>query len=49
MGEIAEAEHVALRRKVAVKFIRREYASLLGFVLAPSLEEASTALLAHTA
>lgn len=32
MGEIAEAEHVALRRPVIVKFIARSYASLPGFL-----------------
>lgn len=32
MGEIVEAEHMALRRKVIVKLIRRVYASLPGFV-----------------
>ncbi len=46
MGEIAEAEHVALRRKVAVKFIRREYASLLGFVDRLRLEAQALAALA---
>jgi len=32
MGEIVEAEHVALRRKVIVKLLRRAYASHPGFL-----------------
>ena len=46
MGQIAEAEHVALRRKVAVKLIRREYAALPGFVDRLRLEAQALAALA---
>ena len=46
MGEIVEAEHVALRRKVIVKLIHRAYAALPGFVDRFRLEAQSLATLA---
>lgn len=46
MGEIAEAEHVALRRKVIVKLIRRAFASQPGFVDRFRIEAQSLAALA---
>jgi len=46
MGEILEAEHMALRRKVIVKLINRKYASLPGFVDRLRLEAQALAALA---
>jgi eukaryotic-like serine/threonine-protein kinase len=46
MGEIAEAEHVGLRRKVIVKLVHRSYAALPGFVDRFRLEAQTLAMLA---
>ncbi len=46
MGEIAEAEHVALRRKVMVKLIRPAYADVPGFADRFRLEAQALAALA---
>jgi serine/threonine-protein kinase len=46
MGEILEAEHVALRRKVIVKVVHRAYATLPGYADRFRLEAQSLATLA---
>jgi len=46
MGEIVEAEHVGLRRKVIVKLVHRSYAALPGYVDRFRLEAQSLAMLA---
>src|SRR4051794_423068 len=46
MGEILEAEHVRLRRKVIVKLVHRVYATLPGYADRFRLEAQSLAMLA---